>query len=153
MALACLERWVDVQIMAERQVREKIVTDLREGRFISLRKTAGELVGARPSDAADLAGDWKAQIEAGERWGFVKIDDRHPRICVDRAAFEDLCGGRLQALELANRFRERGWLERDGDRLTKNEMIREGRTIRCYVLRAAFLGDDAEALLAQNPVA
>jgi len=153
MALACLERWVDVQIVAERQVREKIVTDLREGRFISLRKTAGELVGARPSDAADLAGDWEAQIKAGERWGFVKIDDRHTRICIALAAFEDLCGGRLHALELANRFRERGWLERDGDRLTKNEMIREGRTIRCYVLRAAFLGDDAEALLAQNPVA
>ena len=50
---------------------------------------------------------------------------------------------------MANRFLERGWLERDGDRLTKNEMIRDGRTLRCYVLRGAFLLDDA-ALLAQT---
>ncbi len=147
--LACMERWADAQITQERQLREKIVTGLREGLFTFMRKTAGGLVGARPSDAADLAGDWKAQIEAGERWGFVKIDDRHPRICIALDAFEDLCGGRLQALEMANRFLERGWLERDGDRLTKNEMIRDGRTHRCYVLRDAFLLDDA-ALLAQT---
>jgi hypothetical protein len=153
MVLACMERWADAQITQERQVREKIVTGLRdEGRFTFLRKTAGGLVGARPSDAADLAGDWQAQINDGERWGFVKIDDRHPRICIALAAFEDLCGGRLQALELANRFLERGWLEREGDRLTKNEMIREGRTHRCYVLRDAFLLDDA-ALLTQERAA
>jgi hypothetical protein len=152
MALACLERWADAQITAERQVREKIVVGLREGRFTFIRKTAGGLVGARPSDEVDLGGNWQAQIEAGDRWGFVKIDDRHTRLCIDRAAFEDLCGGRLQAIELANRFLERGWLERDAPGLTKNEMIAGGRTHRCYVLRASFLGDDA-ALLTQEHAA
>ncbi len=53
---------------------------------------------------------------------------------------------------MARRYLDRGWLERDGSGLTKNEMIIDGTTHRCYVLRAAALHID-EAPLAPESVA
>jgi len=85
--------------------------------------------------------NWNALIADGVIDGFVKIerDGVQRRILIARVAFEDLCGGRQQARELASRFLKRGWLDRDDDGLTKNEMIADGKTLRCYVLRPGFV--------------
>jgi hypothetical protein len=149
---AKLESWADAPIVAERALRKKIVAGIEKGRFISLRDTPAGHVGLHPVDAADLAGDWEASFTGDlidrERWGFVKIG-RRPRICVDRDTFEKLCGGHNQAVEMANRFLKREWLERDAPGLTKNETITAGKTHRCYVLRPSFLLD-GEAILHQE---
>ncbi len=153
---ACLQRWADMLTKAEHQLLKKIVDGLRNGRYIHIHKVMAGSVTTfvpKPEDADDFA-KWNGLITDGVRDGFVKIEKGgvQRRVLIARATFESLCGGRQQARELAQRFLERGWLDRDADHLTKNETIADGKTLRCYVLRAGFVvearADQAEAKVA-----
>jgi hypothetical protein len=144
MIAKCMERWVGLLIEAEQHLREKIMTGLRTGRYIQVRKimegSVTKFAADRPEDTVDFA-RWRALIDDRERDGFVKIerDGTQRRICIPLATFETMCGGREQARELARRFQERGWLDHDADLLTKNETIEPGISLRCYVLKAGFV--------------